>query len=77
MYYVADIVLHMNKDSLVAQMVKHLSTMWETRVRSLGWEYPLERKWQYTPALLPEESHGQRSLVGYSPWGHRQSDTTQ
>ena len=44
MYYVADIVLHMNKDSLVAQMVKHLSTMWETRVRSLGWEDPLEKE---------------------------------
>ena len=30
-----------------------------------------------TPVFLPGESHGQRSLVGYSPWGHRESDTTE
>ena len=35
----------------------------------------LEKKWQPTPVLLPGESHGQKSLVGYSPWGHRESDT--
>jgi len=35
---------------------------------------PLRRKWQPTPVCLPGESHGQRSLVGYSPWGHKQSD---
>ena len=35
------------------------------------------RKWQPTPAFLPGESHGQRSLVGYSPWGHQESDTTE
>ena len=37
----------------------------------------LRRKWQSTPVLLPGESHGRRSLVGYSPWGHRESDTTE
>ena len=35
------------------------------------------RKWQPTPAFLPGESHGQRSLAGYSPRGHRESDTTE
>ena len=35
------------------------------------------RKWQPTPVLLPGESHGQRSLVGCSPWGHTESDTTE
>ena len=35
------------------------------------------RKWQRTPLLLPGESHGQRSLVGYSPWGRKESDTTE
>ena len=35
-----------------------------------------EGKWQPTPVLLPGESHGGRSLVGYSPWGHKESDTT-
>ena len=30
-----------------------------------------------TPVLLPEKSHGQRCLVGYSPWGRKESDTTE
>ena len=34
------------------------------------------RKWQPTPVFLPRESHGQRSLAGYSPWGCKKSDTT-
>ena len=33
------------------------------------------RKWQPTPVFLPGKSHGQRSLVGYSPWGRKESDT--
>ena len=35
------------------------------------------RKWQPTPVFLPGESHGQRSLVGYSPRGRKESDTTE
>ena len=35
------------------------------------------RKWQPTPVLLPGKSHGQRSLVGYSPWDCKESDTTE
>jgi len=35
------------------------------------------RKWQPTPVFLPGESHGWRSLVGCSPWGHTESDTTE
>ena len=38
---------------------------------------PWRRAWQPTPVFLPEESHGQRSLVGYSPRGHKESDTTE
>ena len=41
--------------------------MQETWVRFLGWEDPLEEAWQPTPVFLSEGSHGQRSLVGYSP----------
>ena len=37
---------------------------------------PWRRKWQPTPVFLPGESHGQRSLVGYSPWGNKESDMT-
>ena len=35
------------------------------------------RQWQPPPVLLPGKSHGQRSLVGCSPWGHEESDTTE
>ena len=38
---------------------------------------PWRRKWQSTPALLPGKSHGWRSLTGYSPWGRKESDTTE
>ena len=76
----------------MAQTVKHLPAMWETQVRFLGWEDPLEKemaihsstlawkilrkKWQPPPVFLPGESHGWRSLVGYSPWGRKESDMT-
>ena len=40
--------------------------------------YPCwRRQWHPTPVLLPGKSHGRRSLVGYSPWGHEESDTTE
>ena len=48
-------------------MVKNPPVIWVTRVRSLGWEGPLEEGMQPTPVFLPGESHGQRSLAGYSP----------
>ena len=38
---------------------------------------PGRRAWQPTPVFLPGESHGQRSLVGYSPWGHKESDLSE
>ena len=38
---------------------------------------PWGRKWQPTPAFLPGEFHGQRRLVGYSSWGHKESDMTE
>ena len=38
---------------------------------------PWRRAWQPTPVILPGESHGQRGLVGYSPWGHRELDTAE
>ena len=49
-------------------MIKNLPTMQETRIQSLGQENPLGRQWEPAPAFLPEEFHGQRNLVGYSPW---------
>jgi len=38
---------------------------------------PWRRAWQLTPVFLPGESHGQRSLAGYCPWCHKESDTTE
>ena len=38
---------------------------------------PWRRKWQPTPVFLPRKSQGQRSLVSCSPWGHKESDTTE
>ena len=55
-------------------MVKNLPAMQkpqETQVRSLDREDPRRRKWQLTPVFLLGESHGQRSLAGYGPWGRR------
>ena len=43
------------------------------RVRKVSWR----RKWQPTPVFFPGKSHGQRSLAGYSPWGHKGSDMTE
>ena len=36
--------------------------------------FPWRRGWQPTPVFLPGESHGQRSLAGYRPWGRKESD---
>ena len=52
----------------MTETVKNLPAMQVTWVGSLGWEDPLEEKMETHSVLLPEESHGQRSLVGYSTW---------
>ena len=65
----SDMTEGLNRTEVVAKMVKNLPAMWETQVQSLGWEDPLEKKWQPTPVFLPGEFHEQRSLVGYSTWG--------
>ena len=61
----------------VAQRLKRLLPTWETGfdpwVRKSAWR----RKWHPTPVFLPGESHGWRSLVGYSPRGHKESDRTE
>ena len=63
---------------LVAQLVKNLPAMWETCVGSLGGEDPLEEGMAtHSSILCWENPHGQRSLVGYSPWGHKGLDMTE
>ena len=61
--------------SLGAQMAKRLPAMRGTWIPSLGREDPWKRKWQPTPEFLPRKFHGRRSLVGYSPWGHKELGT--
>ena len=63
--------------SLIAQVVKYLPAMQETQVQPWVRKIPWRTEWQPTPVFLPGKSHGQRSLGGYSPWGHKESDTTE
>ena len=56
-------------------MVRNLLVTLETGVWSLAWEDPLA--WQPPPVFWPRDFHGQRSLAGYSSWGHKESYTTE
>ena len=58
-------------------MIKNLPATQETQVQSLGREDALEKGKVTHSSILPGESHGQRSLVGYSPQGGKESDTTE
>ena len=51
--------------------------MQETQVQSLGREDALEKEMEATLVFLPGKFHEQRGLAGYSPWGHKVSDTTE
>ena len=62
---------------LVAQRLKRLPAVRETWVPYLDREIPWRRKWKPTPEFLPGESHGRRSLLGYSPRGHKEPDRTE
>ena len=62
--------------SLVTQMVKNLQCRrpgFNPWVRKIPWR----REWLPTPVFLPGELHGQWSLMGYSPWGRKELDTTE
>ena len=56
---------------LVAQVVKKSACNAGSRFGLIPWQ----REWLPTPVFLPGEFHGHRSLVGYSPWGHKELDT--
>ena len=51
--------------------------MQETQVRSLGWKDPLEEAMATHSSILAWKIHGQKSLMGYSPWGRKESDKTE
>ena len=54
--------------------MQEVEEMW---VQSLDQKIPWGKKWQHTPVFLPEKFHGQRILVAYIPWGHKELDTTE
>ena len=66
-----------DRASLVAHTVKNLPAMQESWIQSLDQEDPWRMEWQPTPVFLPGEFHGWRTLKGYSPWGHKESGTTE
>ena len=53
--------------SQLVLVVKNHLPIQESHVRSLGWKDPLEKGMATHSSILPEESHGQRNLIGYSP----------
>ena len=55
----------------------HYSIVYKGQATEIVYLPVKERQWHPTPVLLPGKSHGQRSLVGCSPWGRTESDTTE
>ena len=61
-----------------AHTIKNTLMVWETWVQSLGWEDLLEEGMAtHSSFLALENPHGQRSLAGYSSWGHKELDTSE
>ena len=58
-------------------MVSAMQETQETWVQSLGWEGPLEKEMATHSSIFPGKFHGQSSLAGCSPWGHKESDMTE
>ena len=63
--------------TLAAQWWRTCLSMQKMQIPSLRLKIPWKRKWQPTPGFLAGKSQGQRSLAGYSPWGCKESDTTE
>ena len=63
--------------SLVAQRLKHLPAMWETWVRSLGWEDPLEKEMATHSSVLAWRIPWTEELGGLQSMGRKESDTTE
>ena len=57
----------------MVQLSHPYMTTWKTIALTIPWR----KKWQPTPVFLLGKSHGQNSLLGYSPWGHKESDMTE
>ena len=69
--------LLLSRASLVAQLVRNLPSCRRRGFYPWVGKTPCRKAWQPTPVFLPGESHGQRSLEGYNPWGRKESDMTE
>ena len=65
------------KNPLVFCTMRNPLASYEGDIRDVGQENALKEAWQSIPVFLPGESQGQRSLVGYSPWGCKESNATE
>ena len=74
-YYVTSLTYYVA--FLVAETVKHLPAMQEIQLQSLGWEDPLEKEMAAHSSILAWKIPYQFPLVSYSPWGRKESDTTE
>ena len=63
--------------SVVKNLPASVCQLQEAWVQSWVEKISWRRRWQPTPVFLPGKSQGQRSVAGYSPWGHKESDTTE
>ena len=71
--WASQVALTVKEPACQRQCRRHKRHRFDPWVRKISWR----KKWQHTPVLLPGESHEQRSLTGYSPWGRKESDTTE
>ena len=69
--------MRLKKESVEAKLKSLLmnSKVLSTSISPWVGTIPWRREWLPTPVFLPGESHGQRRLMGYSPWGHKELDT--
>ena len=65
------------KNYIVTQMVKRGFQCWRPRFDSWVRKFPWRSGWLHVPVFLPGESHGQRSLMDYSPWGYQELNKTE
>ena len=70
--FLASLSISLISASLVAQMVKRCPQWGRPGFNPWVGKIPWKREWHPTPVFLPGKSHGQRSLVGYSPWGRKE-----
>ena len=75
-YHICNLFSKRNSESTTAQL-QILYYPHYLIEKILASQFSWRRKWQPTPVFLPGESHGKRSLVGYSPWGCKESKTTE